>query len=135
MWADDVFEHAANREHANLESLLAVTWLIFGELPAKDPNQGERKNAGDHKHYRVPGNRILGRVLTEDGFRRRAKLHEEPLPFGIRVLHLEVVRVFTEVLIDEPYDNRCLLGSFLSVLSGLSGFFSKKSEHQKDSSR
>ena len=61
------------REHANLESLLTMTWFIFRELAAKNPNQGERKNAGDHKHHCVPGNRILGRVLTEDRFRRRVE--------------------------------------------------------------
>ena len=115
MRSNYVFQHAANGEHANLERLLSVPRLIFRKLTFKDPNYDHAENAGDHKHHRVPGDRILRSVNTKHSVRSRAKFREEFRPERVGVVHLKPIRPLAKVMIDELHDDRRLLGLFLCV--------------------
>jgi len=47
VWTDDVFDHAAHCEDADLECLLAVARLTFRKLALEDPDNGDAQNARD----------------------------------------------------------------------------------------
>src|SRR3989442_11285025 len=103
MWPNDVFQHATDGEHADLERLLSGSRLFFGKSAFQHPNHYQTENAGYDEHHRVPRDRILWRVRAENGFRRGTKLCQKLLPERIGVLHFEVVGRLAKILIDKFY--------------------------------
>ena len=93
----------------------SVSWPWSGScsesLPLKIRIKNYRQETGDKEHYRVPGNRVLGRIwAAKDRFGVGAEFREESYPHRIRRMHLDLMHRLAEIMVNK-FDDQAVLCS------------------------